>query len=288
MLVPPEVLVGPTVVLRRSVVDDAALLSAAARASVEHLAPWMGWATPEGTSIRTQQVRLAAQTWAPGEEWGYLIRDPADDAVIGGCGLMHRRGPGTLEIGYWVHVDHTGRGVATEAARLLTGAAERIDGVGRVVDPHRRGERPQLGRPPAAGLRPRPRRRHGDRGAGRHGPHPVVAPRRAAGLTAACGTGRRRAGVQSTDASATSAIVRGVTASRLCPRRRSCGRTAGSAGITGAVPERDDGCEVRPATADELDAVLPLVAEDQRFSGVEPDDARDRAFFVPSLLPSDD
>jgi RimJ/RimL family protein N-acetyltransferase len=132
MLVPPEVLVGPTVVLRRSVVDDAEALSAAALASVDHLAPWMPWATPEGVSVETQRTRLAAKTWAPGEEWDYLMRDPADDAVIGGCSLMHRRGPGTLEIGYWVHVDHTGRGVATEAARLLTGAGDRIDGVGCV------------------------------------------------------------------------------------------------------------------------------------------------------------
>jgi RimJ/RimL family protein N-acetyltransferase len=132
MLVPPEVLVGPTVVLRRSVVADAEAVNAAALASLDHLAPWMPWATPEGVSVEAQRVRLAALTWAPGEEWGYLIREPGDDAVIGACGLMHRRGPGTLEIGYWVHVDHIGRGVATEAARLLTGAAVRIDGIERV------------------------------------------------------------------------------------------------------------------------------------------------------------
>jgi RimJ/RimL family protein N-acetyltransferase len=132
VLVPPEVLVGPTVVVRRSVVGDAEALSAAALASLDHLAPWMPWATPEGVGVETQRIRLAALTWAPGAEWAYLIRDPADDAVVGGCSLMPRRGPGTLEIGYWVHVERTGRGVATEAVRLLTAAAERIDGVERV------------------------------------------------------------------------------------------------------------------------------------------------------------
>jgi RimJ/RimL family protein N-acetyltransferase len=89
----------------------------------------MGWARPVAATVEAQRERLAAQTWDPGAEWSYLIRRPADDAVIGGCGLMHRRGPGTLEIGYWVDVAHTGRGVATEAARLLTDAADDIDGV---------------------------------------------------------------------------------------------------------------------------------------------------------------
>jgi RimJ/RimL family protein N-acetyltransferase len=132
MLVPPDELVGPTLVLRRSVVADAEALSEAALASLDHLAPWMPWATPEGVGVEAQRTRLAALPWEPGAEWNYLMRDPSDDAVIGSCGLMHRRGPGTLEIGYWVHVDHTGRGVATAAARLLTEAAEGIDGVGCV------------------------------------------------------------------------------------------------------------------------------------------------------------
>ena len=28
-----------------------------------------------------------------------------DEALLGSIGLMTRRGPGTLEIGYWLHVD---------------------------------------------------------------------------------------------------------------------------------------------------------------------------------------
>src|SRR5438093_1311993 len=44
----------------------------------------------------------------------------------GGChacrgrGLHRRIGPGGLEIGYWVHVDHVGHGYATTAAGALT------------------------------------------------------------------------------------------------------------------------------------------------------------------------
>jgi RimJ/RimL family protein N-acetyltransferase len=40
--------------------------------------------------------------------------------VVGGAGLIRRISPGGLEIGYWVHRDHTGRGFATAAAGRLT------------------------------------------------------------------------------------------------------------------------------------------------------------------------
>jgi ribosomal-protein-serine acetyltransferase len=42
---------------------------------------------------------------------------------------MTRRGPGRLEIGYWVRTDRAGAGVATAAARLATEAAFGIDGI---------------------------------------------------------------------------------------------------------------------------------------------------------------
>ena len=39
------------------------------------------------------------------------------------CGLHHRSGTGTPEIGYWIDTDHTGRGYATETAVLLRDVA---------------------------------------------------------------------------------------------------------------------------------------------------------------------
>ena len=133
MLVPPEILVGTRLVLRRSVVADAEALTAALAANLDHLRPWLGWASaPDAVSVDAQRSRLRGLRWQTGEEWAYLLRDPEDDRIVGGCGLMPRRGPGRLEIGYWVDVAHTGRGLATEAARLLTGAARRIDGIDRV------------------------------------------------------------------------------------------------------------------------------------------------------------
>ncbi len=58
--------------------------------------------------------------------------DAAEAELLGGVGLYRRVGPGALEIGYWVRSDRTGRGIATEAARALTGAAFATAGVDRV------------------------------------------------------------------------------------------------------------------------------------------------------------
>jgi RimJ/RimL family protein N-acetyltransferase len=46
-----------------------------------------------------------------------------DGCFAGGCGLHRRLGRHGLEIGYWVHVDHVGKGCATRASRALTDAA---------------------------------------------------------------------------------------------------------------------------------------------------------------------
>ena len=67
----------------------------------------------------------SAGSWAePGSgapasdyEYGVFL---ADGSVVGGCGLHRRIGPSALEIGYWVHVAHTRRGIATAAAGALT------------------------------------------------------------------------------------------------------------------------------------------------------------------------
>jgi ribosomal protein S18 acetylase RimI-like enzyme len=49
----------------------------------------------------------------------------------------------------------------------------------------------------------------------------------------------------------------------------------------------DDTVDVRPATAAELDELLPLIAEYQRFYGAQPDDVRNRGFFQRFIEPSD-
>ena len=111
-------------VLRRWTATDAEALGAAIAQSVEHLRPWMPWAAGEPVPLddRVRWIQQCNREWEAGGDvvLGILL---ADGTVIGGTGLHRRGGPGTLEIGYWVHVDHTGRGHVTEAAAALTDAA---------------------------------------------------------------------------------------------------------------------------------------------------------------------
>jgi RimJ/RimL family protein N-acetyltransferase len=114
-------------------VRDAPAVSIAANASLEHLQPWMPWATPEGVAVETQRLRMSgpAWSWSPDGDYGYGVF-LADGALVGSLGLHRRVGPGALEIGYWVHVDHTRRGIATASARALTDVGFALPGIRRM------------------------------------------------------------------------------------------------------------------------------------------------------------
>lgn len=130
---PPERIDLGDAVLVRSRAERAAAAVTAINASLEHLRPWMAWAG-EPTTEAAMATFFAAgeELWEQRKDFGYSIVDPADTVVLGGCGLHGRLGPHGLEIGYWVHVDHIGRGIATAASRGLTDAAFSIDGIERV------------------------------------------------------------------------------------------------------------------------------------------------------------
>jgi RimJ/RimL family protein N-acetyltransferase len=126
---------GTKVVLRRPGPADVDALHDVIEANRDHLRPFMPWADQDRTTTSTH-VGKTAEGWASGDDFSYLVTEPASAAdgerVLGGCGL-HRRGePGTIEIGYWLGADATGRGVMTAVARALTLAGFALDGIGRV------------------------------------------------------------------------------------------------------------------------------------------------------------
>lgn len=121
-------------VLRRARPSDAEAFAQAVRESLDHLRRWMPWAVPVATEAPVQRDRLvmADASWADGTDYEFAILPADERRIIGGCGLMRRIGPGAIEIGYWIHVDHRKRGHATGAARALTEAAWALPDVERV------------------------------------------------------------------------------------------------------------------------------------------------------------
>jgi RimJ/RimL family protein N-acetyltransferase len=121
---------GTTV--RLLTVDDAEAVALTVRESLDHLRPWMPWAGDDQSADPAFQRQRLARVLAGGEEWQYGLFSPDGAKFLGSFGLMTRRGPGTLEIGYFLHVDAVGQGHATKAVAALTDAAKRVRGVREV------------------------------------------------------------------------------------------------------------------------------------------------------------
>lgn len=132
---PPEHLTHDNVELRRWRASDAELCFRLVSESLEHLRPWMPWATPDYSLADAADYLERCETdWADGTAFQYLII--ADSTPAGSAGLMARIAPGGLEIGYWVHPDCTARGIATAASAALTEAALALPGVDHVEIHH--------------------------------------------------------------------------------------------------------------------------------------------------------
>jgi RimJ/RimL family protein N-acetyltransferase len=144
----PERIEDGGLLLRRWRLEDAELLGRAIAESVEHLRPWMPWAADEPLGIDARRDLLTSweRDWERGGD--VVLGIFSDGQVAGGTGLHRRRGPGALEIGYWLHPAFVGRGLATATARLLTRTALALPGIDRVeiwheVDNVRSGAVPQ-------------------------------------------------------------------------------------------------------------------------------------------------
>lgn len=129
----PERLEGEGgLLLRRWRPADADGMAAAVAESAERLRPWMHWMAREPLSAedRRELLREWDTEWERGGDVHMAI--VVDGEFAGGAGLSRRRGPGALEIGYWVRSGFEGRGLATEASRLLAAAALEVPGIERV------------------------------------------------------------------------------------------------------------------------------------------------------------
>ena len=131
---PPETLVRGQAELRRYRPADVDQLDRVITESLEHLLPWMPWAADHSRASVQDYLAGARQDWESGTAYNYAIT--TSGTLVGSCSMMRRIGPGGLEIGYWIHPDWTGRGLATMAAAALTCAAFDLPGTDRVEIHH--------------------------------------------------------------------------------------------------------------------------------------------------------
>ena len=114
---------GYDLVLRRWSASDVEAVVAAVQRSYTELRRWMPWAAePPSAASVADFLERAGRDGGSDVDMGFGLFE-LDGELVGGFGLHARRGPGALEIGYWVRSDRTGRGYATAAAGALTAAA---------------------------------------------------------------------------------------------------------------------------------------------------------------------
>lgn len=134
MLKTPYRILTPRLMLRCWNPSDAPQLRDVVLRNLEHLRPWMAWASEENAQVDAQYQRLrqARARFDLDQDFVYGVFNRDGQTIIGSSGLHTRVGEGVLEIGYWIDKDQVGRGLATEASAALTKAAIELFKVARV------------------------------------------------------------------------------------------------------------------------------------------------------------
>ena len=130
---PPAGIETERLLLRAYEPGDAAAFAALLERSRDHLAAFIPFFL--GGDPRERLAKYADE-FAAGVSFSYGAF--LGDQLVGGGGLLPRIGPGALEIGYHVHVDHVRRGFATEIARALVRIGFEVCGADRLemhIDP---------------------------------------------------------------------------------------------------------------------------------------------------------
>ena len=132
--VPPERLRSPRMLIRCWHPDDAPAFKRSLDASLEAMRPWIPWTRAEPSELSVLTARLAGyrEDFFAGRDALYGLLDLDDREVLGGIGLYRRVGPGAIELGYWIRSDLAGRGLTTEASRVLTEVAFSLPDIDRI------------------------------------------------------------------------------------------------------------------------------------------------------------
>jgi RimJ/RimL family protein N-acetyltransferase len=113
---------------------DASKLHEAITRSLDHLRPWLPWVEqePKGPEARVSLIRLFRGQFDLGLDYAFGIFDKMEKEIIGSTGLHTRIGKNAREIGYWIDVNHIGKGYASEAVSALVKTGFAIEGLSRI------------------------------------------------------------------------------------------------------------------------------------------------------------
>jgi len=113
---------------------DAKLMEKSVRESLEHLKPWMPWAhdEPEPFEVKKNRMVRFRGLFDLQRDYTYGIFNRDETKLLGGTGLHTRLGDRQLEIGYWIHKDHTNKGLVTESTSALIKVAFEVIHIHRV------------------------------------------------------------------------------------------------------------------------------------------------------------
>jgi ribosomal-protein-serine acetyltransferase len=114
-------LIGHRLLLRPFRDDDDNRLYEAVRESMADVSPWLSWCHQDYSIDESRQFISSRAQAADSDEWySFGIFEKDTRTLLGGVGLnfinrVHQIG----NLGYWVRTTAAGRGIATQAARLM-------------------------------------------------------------------------------------------------------------------------------------------------------------------------
>jgi len=120
---------------------DHAAVQRAVSESLAHLRPWMTWAVHEPLSVaqRIELLRTYRGHFDLGGDYGFGIFAKDESSVLGSATLKMTADASEREVGFWLHVDHVGKGLATEVVSALLRTGFEIEGLDSIelrCDPH--------------------------------------------------------------------------------------------------------------------------------------------------------
>jgi RimJ/RimL family protein N-acetyltransferase len=118
---PHNELTDGQIIVRTYREGDAGALYEAVRESIAEVSVWLPWCHENYSIEESREFVVSRKLASQGDEWySFAVFEKDAERFLGGVGLnfvnrVHQMG----NLGYWVRTSAAGRGIATQAARLV-------------------------------------------------------------------------------------------------------------------------------------------------------------------------